>query len=75
MIQTVGINQIAKRHYAWVDRMGWHNKTVLEALALISSEIGEAADITSKLTGACAPHLAGSQKLKNYGTSKKPWNA
>lgn len=25
-----------------VERMGWHNKTVLEALALIASEVGEA---------------------------------
>lgn len=36
-------NDIAARHYDWVERMGWHNKTVLEALALIGSEIGEAA--------------------------------
>lgn len=37
------INDIATRHYDWVERMGWHNKTVLEALALIASEVGEAA--------------------------------
>lgn len=36
------INTIAARQYAWVERMGWHNKTVLEALALIASEVGEA---------------------------------
>ena len=36
------INDIAKQHYEWVERMGWHNKTVLEALALIASEVGEA---------------------------------
>ena len=36
-------NGIAEKHYAWVERMGWHNKTVLEALALIASEVGEAA--------------------------------
>lgn len=36
-------NDIAARHFDWVERMGWHNKTVLEALALIASEIGEAA--------------------------------
>jgi NTP pyrophosphatase (non-canonical NTP hydrolase) len=36
------IGAIADRHYDWVERMGWHNKTVLEALALIASEIGEA---------------------------------
>ena len=37
------INDIAARQYEWVERMGWHNKTVLEALALIASEVGEAA--------------------------------
>lgn len=37
------INDIATRHYEWVEQMGWHNKTVLEALALIASEVGEAA--------------------------------
>jgi len=36
------INEIARRQYDWVERMGWHNKTVLEALALIASEVGEA---------------------------------
>jgi NTP pyrophosphatase (non-canonical NTP hydrolase) len=36
------INTIAERQYDWVERMGWHNKTVLEALALIASEVGEA---------------------------------
>lgn len=36
------INEIAARQYDWVERMGWHNKTVLEALALIASEVGEA---------------------------------
>lgn len=34
---------MAKRNYDWVEKMGWHNnKSVLEALALISSEVGEA---------------------------------
>ena len=33
------INEIAARQYDWVERMGWHNKTVLEALALIASEV------------------------------------
>lgn len=37
-------NDIAEKQYDWVERMGWHNKTVLESLALIGSEIGEAAD-------------------------------
>lgn len=36
------INGIADAHYEWVERMGWHNKTVLEALALIASEVEEA---------------------------------
>lgn len=36
-------NQLAAKHYAWVEAMGWHNKTVLEALALIASEVGEVA--------------------------------
>jgi NTP pyrophosphatase (non-canonical NTP hydrolase) len=36
------INDICTRQYDWVERMGWHNKTVLEALALIASEVGEA---------------------------------
>ena len=36
------INEIAKKQYEWVERMGWHNKTVLETLALIASEVGEA---------------------------------
>lgn len=36
------INELAEKQYDWVERMGWHNKTVLEALALIASEVGEA---------------------------------
>jgi len=36
------INEIAKKNYEWVDKMGWHNKTPLEALALVASEVGEA---------------------------------
>lgn len=35
------LNQIALKHFDWVERMKWHNKTVLESLALIGSEIGE----------------------------------
>jgi len=38
----MSINSIAAKQYAWVESMGWHNKTVLEALALIASEVGEA---------------------------------
>lgn len=36
------INEIAAQNFAWVERMGWHNKTTLEALALVASEVGEA---------------------------------
>ena len=36
------INDIAKQNFLWVEKMGWHNKTTLEALALVASEVGEA---------------------------------
>lgn len=36
------IKTLCAKQYDWVERMGWHNKTVLEALALIASEVGEA---------------------------------
>jgi len=36
------LNEIAEQNYLWVEKMGWHNKTVLEALALVASEVGEA---------------------------------
>lgn len=36
------INDIAKKHYAWLAEMGWTKCTPLESLALIASEIGEA---------------------------------
>lgn len=39
----MNFNQLAEKQYQWVEDMKWHNKTVLEALALISSEVGEAA--------------------------------
>jgi len=35
------INEIARRTHEWIKRMGWDNKTVLESLALIASEVGE----------------------------------
>lgn len=35
------LNEIAQTHFRWVEACGWHNKTVLEALALIASEVGE----------------------------------
>ncbi|TKA91782.1 hypothetical protein FAZ79_00310 [Guyparkeria sp. SB14A] len=40
--EDMGINAIASSQHDWVERMGWHNKTALEALALIGSEVGEA---------------------------------
>ena len=40
--KTVALNELAEMQFDWVERMGWHNKTVLEALALIASEVGEA---------------------------------
>lgn len=42
MVTTLNLNALGQQHGAWVERMGWHNKTVLEGLALIASEIGEA---------------------------------
>lgn len=36
------LKDIAQQNYDWVERMGWHNKTPLEALALVASEVGEA---------------------------------
>jgi NTP pyrophosphatase (non-canonical NTP hydrolase) len=38
----LNINEIAKENFKWVESMGWHNKTPLEALALVASEVGEA---------------------------------
>ncbi|MGB0938449.1 MAG: MazG nucleotide pyrophosphohydrolase domain-containing protein [Colwellia sp.] len=38
----MNINEMAEKNYLWVEEMGWHNKTVLEALALVASEVGEA---------------------------------
>lgn len=39
----MSLNELAARHFNWVESMGWHNNNVLEALGLIASEIGEAA--------------------------------
>lgn len=38
------LNELAKEHYDWIENTNphWHNKTVLECLALIASEVGEA---------------------------------
>ena len=40
--QTVTVASIANDQWRWVESVGWHNKTVLETLALIASEVGEA---------------------------------
>lgn len=37
----MNLNLLAQKQYEWVESLNWHNKTVLEALALIASEIGE----------------------------------
>jgi dimeric dUTPase (all-alpha-NTP-PPase superfamily) len=44
MVNNMDLNTIAEKQFDWVERMGWHNKTVLEALALIASEVGETAE-------------------------------
>lgn len=53
-------NQLAKTHYDWIEQMGWHNSSVLEALGLIASEVGEAIEesFDEKLTEAFAFELA-----------------
>jgi len=38
------LNNLAARHFDWVERMGWHKTSVLECLGLICSEVGETAD-------------------------------
>lgn len=42
MSNLKSINTLGLKHYNWVDSKGWHNKTALESIALIGSEIGEA---------------------------------
>ena len=36
-------NKYAKQHFEWVDEMGWHGTPIMALIALIGSEIGEAA--------------------------------
>jgi NTP pyrophosphatase (non-canonical NTP hydrolase) len=43
-MENLTLNQLAEKQWDWVERNGWHNKTVLEYIALICSEIGEAAN-------------------------------
>jgi NTP pyrophosphatase (non-canonical NTP hydrolase) len=38
----IDLNDIAHRQWEWCESLGWHNKTTLECLALIASEVGEA---------------------------------
>jgi NTP pyrophosphatase (non-canonical NTP hydrolase) len=57
-IADMDINKIGRLQYEWVERMGWHNKSVLESLALIASEIGEAADECFGPTPAFGEELA-----------------
>lgn len=40
----MNINLLAAKQWDWVERMGWHNKTPLESIALIASGVGEAAN-------------------------------
>lgn len=37
-------NEFSARHHAWVEAMGWHKRSNLEAMAMIYSEIGESVD-------------------------------
>ena len=41
-MSSLKLNELAETNYAWVERMGWHNKSTLECFALIASEVGEA---------------------------------
>ncbi|MBD8681228.1 MULTISPECIES: hypothetical protein [Pseudomonas] len=53
-------NEFSTRHHAWVEAMGWHKRTNLEAMAMIYSEVGESVDemtsqgMTSKFPGELA---------------------
>lgn len=42
MSYPIDLNDIAYDHWKWIEEMGWHNITVLEKLALVASEVGEA---------------------------------
>lgn len=54
------ISTTAKQIHDWVEKMGWHNKTPLECLALIASEVGEAVNECrgDKPTGKLGVELA-----------------
>jgi NTP pyrophosphatase (non-canonical NTP hydrolase) len=51
------LKEIADKQFDWVERMGWHNGTVLEKLALIASEVGEAVN-----------ECRGDKPADNFGT-------
>lgn len=38
------IVELANKQWNWCEKVGWHNKDPLEYIALIASEIGEAAN-------------------------------
>ena len=40
----MNLKKIAADHWEWAESVGWHNKTPLEQIALIASEVGEAAN-------------------------------
>ena len=42
MTDVYGMNEIGALHNEWIESVGWHNKTPLEYLALVGSEVGEA---------------------------------
>ncbi len=50
------LRELSDLQWDWVERMGWHNKTHLEALALIASEVGEAVN-----------ECRGEEPTENYG--------
>lgn len=38
------LNKLAAEEFEWIERMNWHNKTVLEQVGMAGAEIGEAAE-------------------------------
>ncbi|MCK5605857.1 hypothetical protein KAR91_28430 [Candidatus Pacearchaeota archaeon] len=40
----MNLGEIATKHFNWIESVGWNNGTVLEKLALVASEVGEAID-------------------------------
>ena len=45
MVTQMTLNEIANKHHAWTAKWGWHTSTThLEKVALIASEVGEAAN-------------------------------